>query len=45
VPAGPAVLAAAIRELARARAANNPTEMRAALTEVASAALSWKERL
>jgi hypothetical protein len=43
--AGPGVLADAIRELARARAANNPAELRRALTDVASAALAWKERL
>ena len=43
--AGPAVLADANRELARARAANNPPALRRALTGVASAALSWKERL
>ena len=44
-PAGPAVLAAAIGELVRARKANNPHELRKALGAVASAAVSWKERL
>jgi hypothetical protein len=43
--ARPADLADAIRELARARTTNNRNEMRRALTEVASAALSWKGRL
>jgi hypothetical protein len=44
-PAGPKVLADAIGALARARKTNNPHELRKALTAVASAAVSWKERL
>lgn len=44
-PAGPKVLADAIGELARARKHNNPHRLRKALVEVASAAVSWKERL
>jgi hypothetical protein len=44
-PAGPKVLADAIGALARARKANNPHDLRRALSAVASAAVSWKERL
>jgi hypothetical protein len=43
--AGPGPLADAIRELARARAAHNSAALRRALTDVASAALSWREQL
>lgn len=41
-PAGPTVLAAALKKLARAQ---NPTAKRAALNEVASAAVTWIDRL
>lgn len=41
-PAGRAVLAEALKTLAKAK---NPTAQAAALTEVAAAAVSWKERL
>lgn len=41
-PAGQVVLAGALRRLARAK---NPTDKAAALTAIASAAVSWKERL
>lgn len=41
-PAGRAVLAAALKELAKSK---NPAAQVAALTAVASAAVSWKERL
>jgi hypothetical protein len=44
-PAGPAVLADALKALAKARATNSPVLLRAALTKVASAAVSWRERL
>ena len=45
-PSGPAVLAAALRSLGRARArgAAGP-ELEAALTALASAAVRWRERL
>jgi hypothetical protein len=43
-PSGPAVLARALKELARARAVGNG-ELVAALTEVASAAIRWRDRL
>jgi hypothetical protein len=41
---GPAVLAAALRELGRARASGNGPALDAALTAVASAALRWRDR-
>jgi hypothetical protein len=44
-PAGPAVLAAALKQLARARSGNAPVGLSAALGEVASAAVSWQERI
>jgi hypothetical protein len=44
-PAGPSVVAEAIGELARARKDNNPHRVGAALTELAAAAVSWRERL
>lgn len=44
-PAGPAVLAKALKALAAARATNNKTALFGALTQVASAAVTWKERL
>jgi hypothetical protein len=43
-PSGPAVLARALKELGRARAVGNG-ELVAALTEVASAAIRWRDRL
>ena len=42
---GPAVLAGALRELARARASGNGPTLDAALTALASAALRWRGRL
>lgn len=42
-PAGPALLAAALKQLAKARASRS--NMHKALTDVASAALSWRDRL
>ncbi len=44
-PAGPKVLAEALGELARARKDNDRHRLRKTLAEVASAAISWKERL
>ena len=44
-PSGPAVLAAALRRLARARAAGDRAGLRAALGEIASAAVRWHDRL
>ncbi len=44
-PAGPVVMAAALKALAKARAGGGPTELRAALTEVAQAAVTWRERI
>lgn len=41
-PVGPGVLAAALKDLAKAK---NPTAKVAALTAIASAAVSWRERL
>jgi hypothetical protein len=41
---GPAVLAAALRELGRARASGNGPALDAALTAVASAAIRWRDR-
>ena len=41
---GPAVLAAALRELGRARASGNGPTLDAALTALASAALRWRDR-
>lgn len=43
-PAGPAVLAAALKSLAKARATGNG-DMSRALSEVAAAAMRWKDRL
>jgi hypothetical protein len=39
------VLAAALKQLARARSGNGPVGLAAALGEVASAAVSWQERI
>lgn len=44
-PAGPAVLARALSDLATARRTNNPTALREALTTIAQAAVTWQERL
>jgi hypothetical protein len=44
-PAGPAVLAGALRALARARADGDRTALDRALAEVASAAVRWRDRL
>jgi hypothetical protein len=44
-PSGPAVLAGALRRLAKARAAGDRGGLRAALGEVASAAVRWRDRL
>jgi hypothetical protein len=44
-PSGPAVMAGALKALAKARAGGGTTELRAALTEVAQAAVTWQERI
>ena len=44
-PSGPAVLAAALRRLAKARAGGDRGGLRAALGEVAAAAVRWHDRL
>jgi hypothetical protein len=44
-PSGPAVLAAALKRLARARSGGNGPALEAALTELASAAIRWRDRL
>ena len=44
-PSGPAVLATALRRLAKARAAGDRAGLRAALGEIASAAVRWHDRL
>jgi hypothetical protein len=44
-PSGPAVLAAALRRLAKARAAGDRGGLRTALGEIASAAVRWHDRL
>ena len=44
-PSGPAVLAAALREVARARASGNGPALDAALSALASAAVRWRDRL
>lgn len=44
-PAGPAVLADALKDLGLARRGNNPTRLFGALTKIASAAVTWRERL
>ena len=44
-PSGPAVLASALKALARARAAGDRTGLAAALGELASAAVRWRDRL
>jgi hypothetical protein len=44
-PSGPAVLAAALKALTRARASSGGPELDAALTALASAAVRWRDRL
>jgi len=44
-PSGPAVLAAALKELGRARAGGNGPALDAALAALASAAVRWRDRL
>jgi hypothetical protein len=44
-PSGPAVLAAALRRLARARAAGDRGGQTSALAEIASAAVRWRDRI
>jgi hypothetical protein len=44
-PSGPAVLAAALREVGRARASGNGPALDAALGALASAAVRWRDRL
>jgi hypothetical protein len=44
-PSGPAVLAAALKRLARARAAGDRGGLASALAEIASAAVRWRDRL
>lgn len=44
-PAGPAVMAEALKALAAARRTNNPTHMQEALRRVAQAAVTWQERI
>ena len=44
-PSGPAVLAAALREVGRARASGNGPALDAALSALASAAVRWRDRL
>jgi len=44
-PAGPAVMAEALKALATARKSNNPMRMQDALRRVAQAAVTWQERI
>jgi hypothetical protein len=44
-PAGPALVAEAIKALALARRTDNPQKLNEALTQVASAAVTWRDRL
>ncbi len=44
-PAGPAVMAEALKALAAARRSSNPTRMQDALRRVAQAAVTWQERI
>jgi hypothetical protein len=44
-PAGPALLADALKALASARRSDNPMKLQEALAEVASAAVTWRDRL
>ncbi|MCW2992859.1 MAG: hypothetical protein JWQ18_354, partial [Conexibacter sp.] len=45
-PSGPAVLAASLKALTRARAdGGGPTALTAALLDLAAAAITWRERI
>ncbi len=44
-PSGPAVMAAALKDLSAARAGGSPTALAAALGQVARAAVTWQERM
>ncbi|HWI07220.1 MAG TPA: hypothetical protein VNT54_06850 [Solirubrobacteraceae bacterium] len=44
-PAGPSVMAEALKALAAARRTNNPARMQDALRRVAQAAVTWQERI
>jgi len=44
-PSGPAVMAAALQELATARRTQSPTATAAALGRIAQAAVTWRERI
>jgi hypothetical protein len=44
-PSGPAVLAAALRRLSRARATGDRAGLDAALADLASAAVRWRDAL
>lgn len=44
-PAGPAVMAEALKALAGARRSSNPTQLHEALRRVAQAAVMWQERI
>jgi hypothetical protein len=44
-PSGPAVLASALKRLARARSGTDPGTLDGALADVASAAVRWRDRL
>src|SRR4051794_19034196 len=44
-PSGPAVLASALKRLARARSGADPGTLHGALADVASAAVRWRDRL
>ena len=44
-PSGPAVMAAALKDLSAARAGGSPTALTAALGRVARAAVTWQERM
>lgn len=44
-PAGPTVMAEALKAVAAARRTNNPTRMQDALRRVAQAAVTWQERI
>ena len=44
-PSGPAVMAAALKALSAARAAGSESGMRAALADIARAAVTWQGRI
>jgi hypothetical protein len=44
-PSGPAVVASALKALARARAAGDRTGLAGALSDLASAAVRWRDQL